>query len=702
MRCFLEKVSDTGPERSKTLGEVRIRNDDLKAQRERQQNEAYNNYRRSRDEQREQQTTAATVQDFPRDMDGAASSPSANLFVSTGQAAPRSDPFVSPTTYQYSDGLGLDYLLDAHGSFDPGPRITHEQHADSSPDQQLPRRHVDIEPEGATSQEIGDSDDESKLDANIQTQEVNVDSKGKRKRRLLPNNALISRILRHLNHHLSPAKARLNKFLVRQLTVTEEPVQSRVGTDAWLPQHDEDSEYMRFYNFPRARDEQMGVASAGSGGSSDIQQAPGICDPPAIAFFKRAKLESIDNGMDSISDAEVARQLEHILSTMSSSDRKSWVNAQDIHGVAALALAIAYGLPAMCGQLLDCEADHRMKTVGGARPHDFALAAERIAGKTNCLKLYMRIMMCREFVRYGINPTAPRPSTKTGFRGLPKYDDGTRSQAQTAHASEGIAARDHAYGRGPDGPAVTAAADHQPSAKEMEANGSVGGIFGLELSDAPVAPQRDGFITQAQGSSATNFAMPDKWRAGMLPTANVDDQPFTPMDDTLSESTFQQPLPPSSSFPNYTDPKMLPFDSPLLPQQTHNPINPPMYEDRYAQSMLFQPTNSQYQYWPAQAGAWNVPEAPQVLNNFSQQQQQTQGMYDHNPFRRRSQPIAPTGNYVERPLQLTPSPESTRQISAFAMPNFQPQLSGNPYQTAVQGFNSLTQTYMTESQEHHQ
>lgn len=280
-----------------------------------------------------------------------------------------------------------------------------------------------------------------------------------------------------------------------------------------------------------------------------------VKDPPAVTLLKRARCTLLS---DRQIDAEIVRQLVGIMSGMSVADQIAFVNAQDANGVAALHLAIAYGLLSTCGKLLYHKADHKVVTAQGARPHDFALAAERLAGQRRDYRLYTRIMMCREYVRCGRKPPAPREATNTGARGLPKLtDDDDESKAEHTLAPEAIETTDHAQTRKRGGSNVSSLSHHDSMAKEPRLDKEAPKHDHLRP-DASMSslPARQ----HLPMSSSPGSALSNPWSPDTEPSNNPSRSSFTNY-DTAYEVTFQPSPTPGSARSWYEPPRWLISDS---------------------------------------------------------------------------------------------------------------------------------------------
>lgn len=97
------------------------------------------------------------------------------------------------------------------------------------------------------------------------------------------------------------------------------------------------------------------------------------------------------------------------------SECRRYVKAADHNQVTALHLAVAYGYPAVCCLLLDSGADHKARTVQGETPYSFAKSAQNAAGQEYGLHRYSHIVLCRDRVKYGVNP--PIPTLRGGESG---------------------------------------------------------------------------------------------------------------------------------------------------------------------------------------------------------------------------------------------------------------------------------------------
>lgn len=554
------------------------------------------------------------------------------------------------------------------------------------------------------------NDDELK-EASDRTKELPTKPNDSRRRRRDLGEPWIRAVLDCLNR-FNPKNAKSNAFLVRQGTAMGDPTQSRSGTDMWLPHKDLDSEYMRMYH-PFTTDHYAYAATEFPTGGNEVQASPANTDsndPPAVALLINC------SKVDPTSDAEVTRKMSIAMSEMNYFQQAAYVNAKDKNGIAALHLAVAFGFLATCSLLIEHEANHKLTTNENARPHCFALAAERLAGRERKWGLYMRIMLCREHVRYGKRPPVPRLDPKNpddkrrdrGFRRKPCFR--SRAAPRATHSPNRTAARKETHANKLSAVNVDSPQQDEVFEKISGIDGWPGGLdpaWGSPSTPEISMPQHSQYISPISLFPPSGSRPPSSRHTETRPAENSARSSFA-MDEAATNTVVVQPLTPGSMVGASGSADLIGTES-IMQNISSNPFpHLPLYEDLYPGSLPFQHANQNAQGWPDATVDWSVPQDDQSLGfdysqghqgldqswndqygSYSEQGAQSGGLQgfapptlqqpepapppDHNTSAPPALPqmgyIQPTNNYVNQFLPLNPQLGSIHVPPSFQMPN---------------------------------
>lgn len=522
------------------------------------------------------------------------------------------------------------------------------------------------------------------------TEELQTKGRNRRRRRDL-GEPWIKAVLDCLGR-LNPKDARSNALLVRQGTAMGDPTQSRAGTDMWLPQRDLDSEYMRMYHTFTTEHDGFAATDTAAGGH-EARHAPletNDSGPPAVALLlKCPKAEPM-------SDAEVARQMSIAMSEMNVFEQAAYVNAQDKNGIAALHLAIAFGFLATCSLLIAHEANHKLTTKENARPHAFALPAERLAGRERDWGLYMRIMLCREHVRYGKRPPVPRldpkqPDCKRRDRGFRKMAcSGRKAAPRATSTSDRAAAGEKMHAN--ELRAVHVDLPHQDEAPEKVSGldgwpGELDAGRGVPSTPEISMPQQNQYISPISLFPPPSSRPPSSRHTEAQLSTNSARSSFA-MDEALGDALSQQPFTPSSIFgpsgpadPSNTDSIMPGTSSNAFPDL-------PPYEDLYPGSMPFEHPDPNLHGWPEATVDRDMLQDEQNFGfDYPQQRQQDLDQVWNDQFGSYTEQGAQFGDFhgfTAQTLQQ-PGPADASTYSSY-----------DPPAASQLGYNPPTNNHMSE------
>lgn len=202
--------------------------------------------------------------------------------------------------------------------------------------------------------------------------------------------------------HMDGGRQGLCYHLAKCCSISRTTIASRLSSTLSLPRiRTASSEFKQYYARPGSG---YGVQASSSarGVLTDSTSTQYVNEPitEALAVGLLMKAWAQDSP-----DGEVGSQLAAMLPERID-ERNTFVNASDGRGVSPLHLAVAYGYPETCALLLDNNANPDAKTLKGTSVYRFAMPAARLAGER--LTLYVRILVCRMFVREGKPPPAPK------------------------------------------------------------------------------------------------------------------------------------------------------------------------------------------------------------------------------------------------------------------------------------------------------
>lgn len=304
---------------------------------------------------------------------------------------------------------------------------------------------------------------------------------------------------------------------------------TRASTNLSSARLPKSSTYIRYYDQP-AENHTNAPKSFGVHVDSNADAAFGLdtaTNQGAVALLMISRMEDRSDSQvrnSQMRDAQVRDLLLKTLDSMASdAEREHYVRLPDHRGVTALHLAVAYGYPATCSLLLDNKARHRAKTLQGESVAAFAKPAENAAGLDD-LKLYYRIMLCRDRVRYGLRPPTPashrhapkleeRPSKRRMISISPATRPGHRRQPFAAPTSS-LAGRvltklTHRNKPVSVADGETTAVNTPRQSMEQDWTSSA---FGMSM-PYPMADQQRGFlpVVQPYTDSPTSINGPDNW-----------------------------------------------------------------------------------------------------------------------------------------------------------------------------------------------